>query len=147
MIVTKNTCVKKEFYLVFSNGLGNRWWLCDGYRHVYIVMHDNFNWLEINPTFTFLKITILPHNITDNVPKLIRSLNGVSTILKVTVNDRGNKNQLKSLIGVRSCVEMVKYVMGVKLPCLTPAGLFKCLIKMKERHRYRHNIDFVDYIY
>lgn len=143
---------KKEFWIIFKRGVG--WYqryLKDGFGHCVLLFKDDFNWIILDPTIFCLETIILPHDLSENIPKIYSNKDRFS-VLKIEVSlDKSKKTN--KLITIPSCTTAICYIMGVRMFALTPHMLYKKLILMASgrgrsiRRRIKSNIDSVKIIY
>ena len=98
------------------------------FRHVYILTKDQFNWFMIDPDWRYLNVKILPFRANYNVPKTI--LNKETTILHIK-HQECTKKHLLCVAKLFTCVEIVKYTLGISMFALTPYSLFKKLKRLE----------------
>jgi len=118
-----------EYYVIFTQGV-THWitrWLRRDFSHIWILTKDEYNWLLLNPTRGYLQITIPPLPITQSpLPHLLRE---GDTILHVIFSKRDDTRQFGA-VGLLNCVTWAKYILGVRVRCLTPFGLYKRLLNL-----------------
>jgi hypothetical protein len=126
---TRSLIHSTEYYLVFTQGI-THWitrWLRPDFSHIWLLTKDDFNWILLNPTRGYLQCSILPVPITQSpLPQLVKD---GDTVLHITFSKRDCTQQFGS-IGLLNCVTWAKYILGVRVNCLTPFGLYKRLINL-----------------
>ncbi|KKN70264.1 hypothetical protein LCGC14_0432890 [marine sediment metagenome] len=149
------TTLTQDFWLIFNKGENffAEFFMKKGFGHIGILTRDKFNWFLLDPTYTELKIDILPFKPEDNVPRILLNKFRTHKIIKLTMmknlHVNGNIAILKVFFPrVVSCVSMVKYIVGLKNNALTPYQLFLKLIKMKKNgiSTYEKNILNIQYV-
>lgn len=128
-----------EYYLIFTQGI-THWvtrWLRPNFSHIYLITRDDFNWVLLNPTRGYLQFTILPLPITQSpLPQLVKA---GDTVLHFQFGHRNDTQQFGS-IGLLNCVTWAKYILGLRLNCLTPFGLYKRLLNLCPSEKETHAI-------
>ena len=118
----------KKSWIVFcdSQDIKNRF-MKPNFRHVFLLTKDEFNWYMIDPDYRFLNIKILPYRADYNLPgKFLINNNKVICIL----HKKYTNKHLLNPIRLFTCVEIIKYVLGIQLFCFTPYGLYRKLMKL-----------------
>lgn len=116
-----------------------------GFGHVYVLMRDEFNWMMLDPRNNSLHIELLPFNASEDVPTLIKKEMG-HTILKIIVEDKIQKWPNLNPFYMVQCVNIVKYILGIKVFAFSPYGLYRYLIKMKRKNRYKKGIVEIEHV-
>jgi len=116
-----------------------RHFLKKDFGHVYVLMKDYYNWGLIDPRNKSLEVMLLPYRPEENVPFITKKEFGHS-ILEVVVEKKINKWPNLNPFYMINCVNIVKYVLGVRLFCFTPYGLYKKLSKMNKKKKYTAGI-------
>lgn len=117
------------YWIVFTQGV-THWvtrWLRPNFSHILVFTCDPYNWILLNPTRLYLQLVIPP--IPANMPLLPPYCwqNG-DTVLKVSFRRRDDTQQYGS-IGFLNCVTWAKYILGLRVRCITPYGLYKRLVR------------------
>lgn len=134
---------KKEYWVIFTQGV-THWitrWLKPDFSHIWLLTHDEFNWIAINPTRRYLQFEILPLRIQDN-PFMHYNIQA-GGIVKITFKKRDDTLQFGTF-GLLNCVTWSKYVLGLRIWCLTPFGLYRRLIRFKAGDLAKHHIDSIE---
>jgi hypothetical protein len=110
------------------------------FGHCYILTHDAFNWLKLNPTRLFLHSEILPYSA--NQPAHTITTKPTDHVLRLTMY---HKDGVRSFggIGLRNCVTITKYMLGLPIRALTPYKLFKALLSLTDKQRNLYGIQSV----
>ena len=128
-----------EYYVIFTQGV-THWitkWLRRDFSHIYLLTKDDYNWVLLNPTRRYLQVTILPIPITQSpLPNLLKD---GDTILHIVFGKRDCTRQFGA-VGMLNCVTWAKYILGLRINCLTPFGLYKRLINLCSRWKGYHAI-------
>lgn len=125
-------------WLVFNKG--TTWiakFLKPNFGHVCILQKDEFNWLVLDPQPNNLKWTILPYGEKEDVPHIIRNQN--HHVIKVITYDLKHQSP-KWFYMWANCLTVVKYMAGIRGFYMTPYSLYKALIKMESRNRFKHGV-------
>ncbi len=128
-----------EYYVIFTQGV-THWitqYLKPNFSHIYLLTKDDFNWILLNPTRGYLQVAILPIPVTQS--PLPDSFKDGDTVLHVIFGRRNDRQQFGS-IGLLNCVTWAKYILGLRLNCLTPFGLYKRLINLCPSDKEKHAI-------
>lgn len=128
--------IDKECWIAFKHG--SAWtqrFLKKDFGHAFIISKDKFNWMLIDPTFQNLNISILPYGPDDDV---IQRLRKNHRVVYVRYSTNGMQSFF-SFISYASCTKAIRYVIGLKVFCITPYGLYKKLAKLS-RQRLPYNI-------
>ena len=125
----------KECYLIFCKGTHwTNWFEKDGFGHIIILDKDKYNWYMVEGRKNILGVKILGRDVKDNLPeKMARGLG--YKIIKVTYDADGYKSFMK--LTFMSCVEIAKYYIGLKCWSRTPYGLYKKLLNIDAKNKYR----------
>ncbi len=136
---TRSLIQSTEYYLVFTQGV-THWitrWLRRDFSHIWLLTKDDYNWLLLNPTRGYLQYTILPVPITQS--PFSQLLKEGDTIMHLTFGKRDSTRQFGS-VGMLNCVTWAKYILGLRINCLTPFGLYKRLVNFSPSERETHVI-------
>lgn len=127
-----------DYYLVFTEG---NFLLKDlfkkNFSHAYILTHDEYNWIKCNPCKLYMECSILPYTVKAGFPR--KEVLPTDTVLKLSMYKRENSVHF-GLFGLRSCISYVQYMLGLKLRCVTPYGLYRRLMRLSKKKRYQHGI-------
>lgn len=140
-----NYSATQNYWLIFKQGNG-AWFqkfLRKGYGHVFVLTHDQYNWIVLDPHRLKLSVIIPPYQLHENVPRLMR-LEGCA-VLKITMFDRATYTT-GGHSPYSNCVAFVKYCLGLKLFCITPYGLYRKLLRLNSRQQFRNGIRQVQLI-
>lgn len=128
-----------EYYLIFTQGV-THWitrWLKPNFSHIWLLTRDDYNWLILNPTRLYLQPLIPPISVIDNPwPALLRQ---DDTVIHIRFGRRDDTQQFGA-IGFLNCVTWAKYILGLRIRCLTPFGLYKRLINLCPSEKETHSI-------
>jgi hypothetical protein len=133
-----------EYYVVFTQGV-THWitrWLRAHFSHIYLLTHDQYNWLLLNPTRLYLQATILPVPITQ-LP--FDCLKEGDTVLRIRFRKRDDTQQFGA-VGLLNCVTWTKYMLGIRINCLTPFGLYKRLLNFSQSEMEQHGIISIEQV-
>lgn len=132
-----------EYYVIFTQGV-THWitrWLKPNFSHIYIVTRDEYNWIILNPTRLYLQVIIPAASINDDYPRSM--LKPDDSCLKLTFTQRDDTQQFGS-VGLLNCVQWSKYVLGLRIFCLTPYRLYKRLLNFKPDTMLRHGLKSIE---
>jgi len=141
-----NTTAKRTYWLVFRKG--EHWYtrlLKRGYGHVYVVTNDGNQWMQLDPVSTNLSPYIYDIPVDSNLPKYLA--NRGFKVIKVVLNELDSKRSILRPFLLLTCVEVVKYIIGLRAWCLTPYGLYKKLTKFIKKPYKGFGIDSISIIY
>ena len=126
-----NDTAIKEFWVGFRDAsYFVRHFLKSDYQHVYILYKDGGKWIELNPRNHALEAFILPYDPKKvDVPALIHKDHG-HPFLRLKIEQRGRKQPNLNIFRTIHCVNVVKYILGIRVWALTPYQLYKRLSKM-----------------
>lgn len=134
-----NYSVRHEAWLVFKNA--EDYWVqrfCKkGFGHVLLITRDQYNWMYLDPHQLKLTYGISPFAAQQDVPRMLR--NEGHTVLHVTMFDRATHKKLR-YGHLCTCVTFIKYALGVSVRSLTPYGLFKKLLTLSEKDKFKNGI-------
>jgi hypothetical protein len=123
--MTPGTDLTEEWYIVFTTSKLTHWifrWLNPCFQHCYMVREDNGLWLIVDSKASHTEVRT---ELVDDYPH-IRVLCPNSVILPVTV--KISSEQYKWHIGINSCVDVCKGIMGIdNWRIFTPYQLYRCL--------------------
>jgi hypothetical protein len=117
-----------DYWIVFTQGK-THWitrWLKANFSHIYLFTRDQYNWIALNPTRLYLQVHIPALRSSDPYPATVYT--PADTVLKVTFRERDDTQQYGS-IGFLNCVTWAKYILGLRVRCITPYGLYKSLVR------------------
>lgn len=99
-----------------------------GFSHVFVMEKIPLGFVVHDPNKAALDTYILPENTTEDFIGIFLKGRPDYTILRVS-KKASRINTAPFGLGVHSCVSLVAYIMGVRLPwhCVTPFGLYKYL--------------------
>jgi hypothetical protein len=130
----------KEFWIGFRSG---KYSICrcfkTGFQHTYVLTKSGDNWVELNPRNHALEVFVLPFPIGSNVPELLVRDHG-HRFLYVKVKQKRRSNPSYNIFRTIQCVNVVKYMLGIKLFCFTPYQLYKRLLRLEDFERRRKGI-------
>jgi hypothetical protein len=135
---------QNEIWLLFRDGNHPlRYFLKKNFGHVYVLMRDHHGfWILVDPAHTHLDITALNYKREDDVPRLLMQNKGVK-VLRIKFEVGYKRKQGISLLSVMNCVSIAKYAIALRLCAFTPYQLYKRLVKMEQKQRYKSGIDSV----
>lgn len=114
-------------FVVFC-GRADLWWLKflrPGFRHCFALLNDGRHWIAVDPLLCFTDVAVLPIPAYADLPAWY-SKRGF-TVVETKVNRSVRKLQP---LGIFTCVEAVKRVLGVFAPTIfTPWQLYRFLTK------------------
>lgn len=141
---SKKTVIARTGWIVFAEGqhILSRF-LKPGFRHVYYITKDEHNWLIMDPTSGSLTCTILPYGPEEDVIRLFKSYRDVTAILKIDTIHVPWKTLNYNPLRMVNCVNIIKYICGIKSWAWTPYQLFKSLTKQSKNNKYVHGISSV----
>ncbi len=109
------------------------------FGHVYIIAKDQFNWVQIDPRNASLEVCILAFKPEDDVPEILNEKYG-HRFIRVEVEQKINKWPNLNPFKMIHCVNIVKYILGIKMWAVTPYKLYKKLLKMTPRQLKKRRI-------
>lgn len=140
-----NYSVRHDVWLIFKQGEG--YWLQRflkrGFGHVLLLGKDKYNWLYLDPHQLKLTWGIPPFQVSENLPRLMR--NDGYTVLKITFFDRATFQKIRHS-RLNNCVSFIKYALGIKVLAFTPYQLYKKLLSLSERQKFKNGIHAVELI-
>jgi len=147
----RKVAIKNTYWLIFKDGNNfvSRFFLKKGFGHILILTCDDYNWLLLDPTFTYLKTDILPYKVTDDVPHTLMKGNDykIIKIEKTPLPENEDLKMLKALVPIfPTCVSLIKYIIGLPFGALTPWRLFNKLKKIKDTDRYYGGILSINFL-
>ena len=140
-----NYSVTQDFWIIFKQGNG-AWFqrfLRQGFGHCFVLTHDSYNWIVLDPHRLKLVFTIPPYQLTENVPRMM--VYEGFRVVKITTFDRATY-KTGGHSPFSNCVSFVKYCLGIKLFCFTPYGLYKSLLRLSSKNQSRKGIRKVQLI-
>ena len=140
-----NYSATQDFWIIFKQGNG-AWFqkfLRHGFGHCFVLTHDNYNWIVLDPHRLKLVFTIPPYKVSENVPRMM--VYEGYRVVKITMFDRATY-RTGGHSPYSNCVAFVKYCLGLKLFCLTPYGLYKSLLRLNSNKQFRNGIRKVQLI-
>lgn len=141
-----NYSVTSESWLIFkqTNGYWLRKFLKHGFGHVLLLQHDGYNWIAHDPHRLRMVFAIPPYKVSEDLPRLM--VKDGFRVLKVTSFDRATTKKI-SYFRLDHCVSFIKYAMGWRFYTQTPYGLYKKLLRLSEREKFKNGIRTVEIIY
>jgi hypothetical protein len=130
-----------EFWVIFTQG--THWIskiLRPHFSHIYLITRDKYNWILLNPTRLYLSAEILPFDIQDPVPHLLRTEQ--DSIIKITFGKRDTSRRFGN-IGLLNCLTMAKYMLGINTISVTPWQFYRRLLRFKAKDRARYGIQSI----
>lgn len=118
-----------EYWIVFTQG-HTHWitrWLKRDFSHIYLITRDEYNWLAMNPTRLYLQVFIPPERASHPFPANV--IREGDTVLRITFRRRDDTRQFGS-VGMLNCVTWARYILGLRLWCVTPYGLYRKLVRL-----------------
>lgn len=123
-----------EWYVIFEHG-DMPWKLSKllkpGFRHVWAVRWDGFNWIRFNPRLGGTDIEVLAFGPKDNIQNVVKDTD-CSVIIHVNIR-RDNSKIRNPYPTLCTCVEQMKALLGIggirTWWIYRPYQLYKCLIK------------------
>ena len=130
-----------DYWVVFTQGTHfiSRV-LKPGFSHVYVITHDKYNWITLDPQRLKLAVTIEPYAISTHLPAELMLAD--SHILHIKM-DKLDTNPQFGLFGLTHCVTYVRYILGLRLPTLTPFSLYNKLLMLSPRDMLKHGIQSI----
>lgn len=125
-----NKVVYRESWILFRDSPNwHQRLLKRGFGHVSILMKDEFNWIHVEPVFPTPKIEILDWGADEDV---ISNLSDIYTIVHCNVPIKIKPYTYG--IGLRfiTCINLVRYIAGVKATGFTPFHFYCNLLKSSE---------------
>lgn len=102
-----------------------------GFRHCFILMHQDARWLLVDPRSNKTDVMLLPHPAHFNMPRYF--LDKGMTVLKTTPYPE--KRKIAPLLPI-SCVETVKRLIGLHhWLILTPYHLYRHLLEKQQKQK------------
>jgi hypothetical protein len=134
-----NYSVTHDVWLVFKQGEG--YWLQKflktGFGHVLMVYKDEYNWIFHDPHKLKLSSGICPYQVHEPVPRMLRK-EGFN-VIKITFFDRCTSKKIRHS-RLNNCVSFIKYALGMRLYPITPYGLFKKLLRLTDKEKFKNGI-------
>lgn len=123
----------QAFYVCFSNcgDYVGRSFIKKNFTHVFVMERIPLGFIIHDPNMSALDTYILPDTPTEEFLASFMSKRSDYTILEV-IKRATNREQHLIRFGLQSCVTIVAYILGIKLPwyCWTPYRLYKRIMKM-----------------
>jgi hypothetical protein len=121
---------RKVYWVLFRHG--QHWtqtFLKKDFGHVAVLTRESDRWVMIDPTFSGLKVYVVKEVNPEYFNERYKHV--------IEVEVAQNNNDIKPSIPVLlSCLSITKYILGVNFFCVTPYGLFKKLIGLKNKFNY-----------
>lgn len=131
--MTEQKSSMREFWIGFSDTeYFMKYLFKEGFGHVYIITKDEWNWMILDPRNGYLDMSIIPIKVSEDLPQKIMEHNKHHLIrvkTQLPLKKWPNLNIFRSI----SCMNIIKYVLGVKLFTWSPYHLHCRLKKMSER--------------
>ena len=121
-----------RWYLVFTEAEALTWWDAlfrtrAGFRHVYALRWDGFNWLLYNPDAAFTEVAIMPGRSENALHTLVEP---DATIVEVEAFRKTGTIRGRWWIGPMTCVEQIKALIGLPVGRVwTPWQLYQYLME------------------
>lgn len=123
----------KEFWIGFRNAsYFVRYFLKRGFQHTYVLLKDGGKWVELNPRNHAMLSFVLPYPKSKNVPDEIKKEAG-HRFLHIKVEQKIKHQPDLNIFKPINCVNIVKYIVGIKLRAHTPYQLYKKLTRMSNK--------------
>ena len=122
-----------DVWVVFSGRADMKWLkiLKPGFRHCFVLIHDGYTWLAIDPMSHYTDVSVLPIDPEYNLPGWMAG-EGLSVVKAIP--DR--TIQKPAPTGVYTCVEVIKRYLGIHRRFIfTPWQLYRYL----QRHHITRN--------
>lgn len=127
-----------RWYVVFCNSQCRlRWWdyltqTPEGFRHVYALRWDGFNWLLFNPHAAYTDVAIVAAADENALAQLV---DPDATVLEVEAFRPCDRLRGRWWAGPMTCVEQVKALLGLPVGWIfTPWQLFRYLSRCADVH-------------
>lgn len=127
-----------RWYVIFCNSSGAlRWWdyighTREGFRHVYALRWDGWNWLLYNPHAGFTDVAIVAAADENALASLV---DPGATVLEVEAFRAIDRLRGRWWAGPMSCVEQVKALLGLPVGWIfTPWQLYRYLARCADVH-------------
>ncbi len=133
----------KTYWIIFKKGMG---WYCSfmkqDFGHCLILTQDKFNWYICDPMRRRFEFKILSCDPKYNLPYFLRTQEG-HKLIKIVMNNK-EINWVPSWTCL-SCVEIVKYILSLKISAFTPWQLYKRLRNMQSNlfKQYSYGINSI----
>jgi hypothetical protein len=130
-LIPQNNDQRQTIWVVFSNDTDIKILkiLKHGFRHCFLIVKDNDQWIVIDPRANKTDFSILPHPSHFNLPRYFS--NEGKTVTKLPVIDTPDKI---APIFPMSCVETIKRLIGLHHRwVITPYQLYRALQKIKQK--------------
>lgn len=115
------------------------------FGHVYIICKDKFNWVQIDPRNASLEVYILPYKPEDDVPKILNE-NLRHRFIRFHVEQKINKWPNLNPFKMIHCVNIVKYVLGIRVWAVTPYKLYRKLLRLTPKQMKKMGIHKIELI-
>lgn len=119
-----------RWYVVFCEDEGRRyWWRATtraGFRHVYALRWDGWNWLLFNPSAEYTEVAIIAVSSEDALGRLVPP---GAKVLEVEAFRQRDRIRGRWWIGPMTCVEQIKGLLGLPVGFIwTPWQLYRYLL-------------------
>jgi hypothetical protein len=141
-----NTTIKRTYWLVFRPG--GHWYtplLKRNFGHVLVLTNNGENWLQLDPVANRLEPSVFDLDANVNLPRLLARQPNYS-IIKLVLNELDTKRSILRPFFLLTCVEIVKYIIGLRSFCFTPYGLYRRLLRAKRLQKKPHGIESIEFI-
>lgn len=135
----KETAIK-EFWIGFKDAsYFVRHFLKEGFQHAYVLAKSGDKWVELNPRNHAFEFFVLPYEGDVDVPGLMVA-DHKHKFLHVIMEQKMKKQLDLNIFKTLHCVNVVKYIMGIKLMAYTPWQLYKRLTRMSDKEMLKKGI-------
>ena len=120
----------KNSYVFFCDSASKtNWCLKPGFRHMFVLTHDDFNWIMIDPDWRYLNVKILPYRKEFNLPMQLYKENKDYKCIHLQHLECTSKHLCVPWKWF-SCVGVIKYALGLNAWAFTPWQLYKKLKRL-----------------
>lgn len=131
----------RVYYVVFKQGKKLiSYLLRRNFSHIYVITRDSYNWIILDPHRLQMQILIPAVSIDADLPTLMTGID--DSVLRVEIYDRDTLKTF-GFFGLLNCVTIVKYILGLRLYCLTPFSLYRRLLNFKAADLKTHGVKSV----
>lgn len=140
------TTIKRTYWLIFKPGkLWYSKFLKRNYGHVMVITNNGNQWIQLDPVSTRLEPYIYYCPVETNLPKIYANQEGTS-VIKIVLNELDDKRTILRPFFIITCVEIVKYIIGLRVFCVTPWGLYRKLLRLTKRLKKPYGIDTIELV-
>jgi hypothetical protein len=103
------------WYVIFTDSPRDYWWtrwLRPGYRHIYAIKWDGFNWIKLEPFTSYVDVSILPYGPGARIHDVVNPKG--NDILRVTRYCERDWIRAPWIFGPMTCVEGIKALLGIR---------------------------------